>query len=142
MKAVCPGDAERPAGLSLPSSQEDNEERALMTTSSKTHQPEEKNEPSMANEETGRLLTTIEAAQEIDRSPQQISLLIRQGKLPAQRRGRDWLIKESDLRLILNIPKDRPVGTGGSQQGKLPSAAAGKIATALRRGGSGRKGKG
>jgi hypothetical protein len=95
----------------------------------------------MANEKTERLLTSIEAAREIDRSPQQISLLIRQGKLPAQKRGRDWLIKESDLQLILNIPKDRPAGTRGGQQGKLPSASAGKIATALRRGGSGRKGK-
>ena len=95
----------------------------------------------MANEKTERLLTSIEAAREIDRSPQQISLLIRQGKLPAQKQGRDWLIKESDLQLILNIPKDRLMGTRGGQQGKLPSAAAGKIATALRRGGSGRKGK-
>lgn len=99
-------------------------------------------EPILANEKPERLLTTIEAAQEIDRSPQQVSLLIMQGRLPARKRGRDWLIKESDLQLLMNITKDRPADTRNNQPGKSPSVAAGKVATALRRSGPARKGKG
>jgi excisionase family DNA binding protein len=109
-----------------------------MARSNKARRPVEEHE--MADEKPARWLTTIEAAQELDRSPQQLSLLIRQGKLPAQKRGRDWLIKEADLQLILNIPKDRPPGAKDSQPGRAASAA-GRIATALRRGGSSRKGK-
>jgi hypothetical protein len=96
----------------------------------------------MANEETDRLLTTNEAAQEIDRSPQQISLLILQGKLPAQKRGKNWLIKESDLQLIMNTPKGIPMGARESQPRGSSTAATGKITTALKRSGSSRKGKG
>ena len=102
----------------------------MTTVNEKTENPE-------------RLLTTLEAAREIDRSPQQVSLLIMQGKLPAQRRGRDWLIKEADLQLILNIPKDRPAGAQHGPQRQSSTGVAGKVSTALKRGGgSGRKGKG
>lgn len=107
-----------------------------------TDQPTKEPEPIIASEKTERLLTTLEAAYEIDRSPQQVGLLIMQGRLPARKRGRDWLIKESDLQLLMSITKDRPADTRNSQPGKSPSAAAGKIATALRRGGPARKGKG
>lgn len=114
-----------------------------MLKSDTADQPTKETEPMIAIEKPERLLTTIEAAQEIDRSPQQVSLLIMQGRLPAQKRGRDWLIKESDLQLLMSITKDRPADTRNSQPGKAPAAAAaGKIATALRRGGPARKGKG
>lgn len=113
-----------------------------MQKSETADQPTKETEPILAHGKPERLLTTIEAAQEIDRSPQQVGLLIMQGRLPARKRGRDWLIKESDLQLLMNITKDRPTDTRNSQPGKAPSAAAGKIATALRRGGPARKGKG
>ncbi len=69
-----------------------------------------------------RVLTTIEAAAEIGRSPQQISLLIRQGKLTAEKRGRDWFIRAPDLELVRDRPKGRPLGTKDSKPRKAAKA--------------------
>lgn len=58
-----------------------------------------------------KILTATEASEELGISPQQIRTLIRQGKLPAEKHGRDWMIKFSDLALVrvrkLGRPKEK-----------------------------------
>lgn len=50
-------------------------------------------------------LTTKEAAEKLNISVRQVQTLINQGRLPADKRGRDWLIKEEDLELVKERPK-------------------------------------
>jgi len=54
-------------------------------------------------------LTANEAAERLGLSPQQIRTIIRQGKLPATKHGRDWVIDSNDLQLIAKRPgRGRP----------------------------------
>jgi excisionase family DNA binding protein len=70
--------------------------------------------------ETGaKLLTTDEAAEQLDVSRRQVQTPIKQGKLPAERQGRDWFIKQSDLRLVKVRPKGRPQGAKDSKPRKV-----------------------
>jgi excisionase family DNA binding protein len=58
----------------------------------------------------GALITTKEAAKILGVDPHQISRLVRNGKLPAQKIGRDWLIEEKDVQYYVeNRPKPGPV---------------------------------
>jgi len=50
-------------------------------------------------------LTTQEAAEKLGVGIRQIQTLIKQNRLPAQKRGRDWFINEADLEWV----KDRPI---------------------------------
>jgi len=52
-------------------------------------------------------LTTQEAAEELGVGIRQIQTLIKQGRLPATKRGRDWFIKKEDLEL--ESVKNRPI---------------------------------
>jgi len=52
-----------------------------------------------------RELTTKEAAERLNISMRQVQTLIQQSRLPAEKRGRDWFIKESDLALVRERPK-------------------------------------
>ena len=52
------------------------------------------------------LLTTKEVAKILGVSMRQVQALITNRKLPAQKYGRDYFIKESDLKLV----EDRKVG--------------------------------
>ena len=45
-------------------------------------------------------LTTKEVAERLNISIRQVQTLIQQEKLPAEKKGRDWFIKEQDLSLI------------------------------------------
>ena len=51
-------------------------------------------------------LTTKEAAQRLGVTPARVRQLVLSGELPAEKFGRDLMIKESDLKLV----KERPVG--------------------------------
>ncbi len=55
-----------------------------------------------------KLLGTKEAAERLAVSQQRIQALIRNLQLPAEKVGRDWLIKESDLDLVRNRQPGRP----------------------------------
>jgi excisionase family DNA binding protein len=55
-----------------------------------------------------KLLGTKEASERLAISQQRIQALIKNGKLPAQKVGRDWLIKEGDLELVRNRKIGRP----------------------------------
>lgn len=45
-------------------------------------------------------LTTKEVAEKLKISVRQVQTLIRQKRLPATKKGRDWFIKEADLTLV------------------------------------------
>jgi excisionase family DNA binding protein len=55
-----------------------------------------------------KLLGTKEASERLAVSQQRIQALIKNGQLPAEKVGRDWLIKENDLELIRNRRAGRP----------------------------------
>ena len=52
------------------------------------------------------LLTTKQAAEKLGITPRRVQALVTAGRLPATKFGRDYMIKESDLKLV----QDRKVG--------------------------------
>ena len=54
------------------------------------------------------LIGTKEAAQRLGISQQRVQALIKAGRLPAQMVGRDHLIKEEDLALVVERKTGRP----------------------------------
>lgn len=55
-----------------------------------------------------RLITTQQAAEELGVTSVRVRAMIRAGQIPAERIGRDYLIKESDLNLVRNRKPGRP----------------------------------
>lgn len=55
-----------------------------------------------------KLLTTNQAAQELKVTSIRVRAMIRDGKLKAEKMGRDYLIKESDLELVKDRKPGRP----------------------------------
>ena len=53
-------------------------------------------------------LTTNEAAVILNISPRRVRALIRAGRLPAEKHGRDWAIKPEDLKLVKVRKPGRP----------------------------------
>jgi excisionase family DNA binding protein len=53
-----------------------------------------------------KLLTTKQAAEKLGITPRRVQALIEAGRLPASKFGRDYMIKEADLKLV----EDRKVG--------------------------------
>ena len=64
------------------------------------------------------MLTTKEAGERLGITVQRIHALIRDGRLPAQKFGRDYLIKESDLKLV----EERKPGRPSKQTAKKPKS--------------------
>jgi len=54
------------------------------------------------------ILTTITAAEKLNVSAIRVRQLIREGRLPAQKIGRDYIIQEKDLALVANRQTGRP----------------------------------
>jgi excisionase family DNA binding protein len=50
-------------------------------------------------------LTTKEVADKLGISVRQVQTLIARGRLPAEKKGRDWFILESDLHLVAERKK-------------------------------------
>ena len=50
-------------------------------------------------------LTTKEVAEKLNISLRQVQTLIKQGRLPATKHGRDWFVIEADLELVKERPK-------------------------------------
>jgi len=59
------------------------------------------------NKET-KLLSVIEAAEKLGVSRIRVNQFIDEGRLPAQKIGRSYVIKESDLQLVEDRPTGRP----------------------------------
>jgi excisionase family DNA binding protein len=55
-----------------------------------------------------KTLTTKEVADELGISLRQVQTLIQRGQLPAEKFGRDYMVRESDLGLVRERPKGRP----------------------------------
>jgi excisionase family DNA binding protein len=53
-------------------------------------------------------LTTKQAAEKLGITPRRVQALITDGKLPAQKFGRDYFIREKDLKLVENRKVGRP----------------------------------
>ena len=54
-------------------------------------------------------LTTAEAAERLGKTIRHIQWLITEGRLPAEKIGRDYFINEEDLKLVSNLKRGRPV---------------------------------
>ncbi len=54
------------------------------------------------------MLTTEQAAVELGVSPRRVRYLINGERLPATRKGRDWLINRADLALVRDRKPGRP----------------------------------
>lgn len=55
------------------------------------------------------MITTKGAANKLGLSRRWIQQLAKEGKLPALKIGRDYLIKEKDLYLVKNLTRGRPI---------------------------------
>jgi excisionase family DNA binding protein len=69
------------------------------------------------------LLTTSEVAERLGVTVPRVHALIRVGRLPAEKMGRDYFIKEADLKLVENRkpgrpPKAKPAQSSGKKKGK------------------------
>ena len=55
-----------------------------------------------------KTLTTLEAADSLGVTPRRVRALIQSGKLPAEKKGRDYLVNQKDLKLVKNRKPGRP----------------------------------
>jgi excisionase family DNA binding protein len=55
-----------------------------------------------------KLLTTAEVAERLGVHRTRVNVLIKEGRLPAQRFGRAYLVNEKDLQLVTDRPVGRP----------------------------------
>ena len=78
-----------------------------------------------------KLITTNEAAERLGVTVQRIHALIRSGRLPAERLGRDYVIKEEDLALVAERKAGRPPLTDEEKTERAEKRAAEKGAQTL-----------
>jgi excisionase family DNA binding protein len=83
-----------------------------------------------------KLLSTSEAADKLKVSVQRVHQFIAEGRLPAQKIGRDYVIDENDLRLVADRVTGRPKTTPDTNK-----RAGGRI-RASNGASTGKKGKG
>ena len=57
------------------------------------------------------ILTTKQVAERLGITPRRVQALVTVGRLPAQKFGRDYMIKESDLKLVEVRKVGRPKAT-------------------------------
>ena len=60
-----------------------------------------------------KLLTAKQAAEILGVHHSRVRVLIREGRLPAQKLGREWIIMESDLEKVKDRKPGRPKREGG-----------------------------
>lgn len=65
-----------------------------------------------------KLLTTAEVAERLGVHRTRVNVLIQEGRLPAQRFGRAYLVQEKDLHLVSDRRVGRPPKDGRSQDAK------------------------
>lgn len=57
-------------------------------------------------------LTTADAAAKLGVSVRRVRAMIRDGRLPAKKIGRDWLVRQTDLAQVRDRRPGRPPKTG------------------------------
>jgi excisionase family DNA binding protein len=74
------------------------------------------------------LLTTKEVAERLGVTQQRVQAMIKDGRLPAQKMGRDWFVNEEDLKLVEDRKPGRPPkqGTQASTTNRPPAKKARK----------------
>jgi len=65
-----------------------------------------------------KLLTTAQVAEKLGVHRTRVNVLIKAGRLPAQRYGRAFLVEEKDLALV----SERPVGRPPKQDSEKPKS--------------------
>jgi len=60
-----------------------------------------------------KLLTTTDVAERLGVSQRRVLALIKEGRLPAQRLGRDYLIDETNIKLVKDRKPGRPLKANG-----------------------------
>lgn len=55
-----------------------------------------------------KILSTAEAAARLGVSRRRVQALISEGRIPAAKHGRDWIIREPDLKRLVLLPTGRP----------------------------------
>ena len=63
------------------------------------------------------VLTTKQASEILEISPLRVRQLIRKGRLPAIKFGRDWIISKDDLGKVANRRPGRPKGKNIKKKG-------------------------
>ncbi|MGI8733753.1 MAG: helix-turn-helix domain-containing protein [Pyrinomonadaceae bacterium] len=66
-------------------------------------------------------LTTAETADRLGVSTRRVHQFIEEGRLPAEKKGRDYLINDSDLKLVKNRKPGRPRTATKAQAGRKRS---------------------
>ena len=64
----------------------------------------------MPGKQGSEIIATSEAAKELGITVQRLRVLIREGRLPAKKLGRDWIIRRADLDLVRVRKPGRPTG--------------------------------
>jgi len=68
------------------------------------------------------LLTTSEVAERLGVTIKRVQAMIRDGRLPAEKLGRDYVIKEQDLKLVADRKPGRPLkSSAGSEKSATAS---------------------
>lgn len=62
----------------------------------------------MPGNQGAKMIATKAAARELGITVQRVRVLIREGRLPAQKLGRDWIIRWADLDLVRERKPGRP----------------------------------
>lgn len=62
-----------------------------------------------------KLLTTAQVAERLGVHRTRVNVLIKEGRLPAQRYGRAFLVQEKDLALVAERPAGRPPKKDGER---------------------------
>jgi excisionase family DNA binding protein len=70
---------------------------------------------------TVKLLTTKESAERLGVTVQRVHALIKAKRLPAEKMGRDYFIRESDLKLIADRKPGRPPKADRKKGGRAVS---------------------
>ncbi len=68
------------------------------------------------------LMTTKDAAERLEVSVRRVHQFIEEGRLPAEKMGRDFLIKEEDLKLVEDRKTGRPPKSPADTTAKLNKA--------------------
>jgi excisionase family DNA binding protein len=81
------------------------------------------------------LLTTKEVAERLGVTVPRVHTFIKEGRLPAEKMGRDFFIKEADLKLVADRKTGRPPGkTSAANKAATQPAKANNGASAKKKG--------
>jgi excisionase family DNA binding protein len=79
------------------------------------------------------LLTTKEVAERLGVTVPRVHTFIKEGRLPAEKMGRDFFINESDLKLVANRKTGRPPGKVSTASKAVTRAATAKNGASVKK---------